>query len=131
MGNSVAKQAVVGSATALDGNRAAEEITIFNPDGSVRTGRDSSFAAVVTGSAIGTVGKSTTAALPAANTMVPVKFTNGNSATSPTLAFATGGAIPMLLGGTASAAAKLVVAAGGVVLFWYDGTSLHQIGTHT
>jgi hypothetical protein len=86
---------------------------------------------VTTATAIGTAAKTTTSAAPPANCVVAVKFTNGNSATSPTLNFNGAGAVNMLLGGTASAAAKIAVAAGGIALFFYDGTSLHQLGAYT
>lgn len=84
---------------------------------------------VTTGTAIGTAAKTTTSDEPADNTIVAVKFTNGNSAETPSLAFNGGTARAMKLGGTASAAAKLTVAANGVVLFFFDGTVLHQLGT--
>lgn len=86
---------------------------------------------VTTGSAIGTVGKTTTSAEPNAGSIVPVLFTNGNSASSPTLAFDGGAARAIQLGGTASTGAKLAVAANGVALFYFDGTVLHQIGAYT
>ncbi len=86
---------------------------------------------VVTGSAIGTVGKTTSAPEPAANSLVFVKFTNGNSASSPTLAFDGGTARAIQLGGTAVTDAKLAVAAGGVAVFFFDGTILHQVGAYT
>lgn len=85
-------------------------------------------AAITTATAIGTAAKTTTSDEPADNSIVPIIFTNGNSAETPTMAFNGGSARAMKLGGTASAAAKLTVAAGGVVLFWFDGTVLHQFG---
>lgn len=86
---------------------------------------------VTTATAIGTAAKTTVSALPANNTFVLVKFTNGNSAASPTLAFATGGAKTILLGGTAPSGAEATFAADGVGMFWFDGTSLHQIGLYS
>jgi hypothetical protein len=88
------------------------------------------FPAVVTATAIGTAGKTTTSDEPAANTIVPVKFTNGNSAASPTVAFNGGAARSILLGGTAPTGAEATVAAGGVIVCWFDGTALHQFGVH-
>lgn len=124
-------QATVTEQTRPTAGRGLQRLALFNPDGTAFTGRDLAFGAVTTASAIGTVGKTTTADEPAANTVVPVIFTNGNSANSPTLAFNGGSARAIKLGGTASTGAKLAVAAGGVALFWFDGTVLHQLGTHT
>lgn len=122
-------QAIITEQSEFREHQGTEKWALFNEDGSPHTYQANP--SIVTGSAIGTVGKTTTADEPAANTIITVKFTNGNSATSPTLAFNGGTARAMQLGGTASAAAKLVVAAGGVVMFFFDGTILHQIGTHT
>lgn len=108
-----------------------EDIALFNADGTIYTGRDTDFAPITVGTAIGTAGKTTTAAEPEANTLVPIKFTNGNSAETPTVAFNGGSARACKLGGTASAAAKLTLAANGVALFWFDGTVLHQIGVYS
>src|SRR5689334_5333351 len=105
-----------------------EDVALFNADGSIYTGRDTDFAAITVGTAIGTAAKTTTAAEPEANTIVPIKFTNGNSAETPTVAFAGGSARAIKLGGTAIVAAKFTLAANGVALFWFDGTVLHQIG---
>src|ERR1035437_6869103 len=58
-------------------------------------------APVVAGTAIATAAKTVTNAAPANNTFVALKFTNGNSAETPTVAFAGRAAIPILLGGTA------------------------------
>lgn len=141
------QQAVVTAQAALNDDTEVVGLALFNADGTpytfAATGTD--FAAlaarvaavegketdpaVTTATAIGTAAKTTAAAVPVANTFVAVKFTNGNSANSPTVTFATGGAIPILLGGVASTGAKMTVAANGVVVFFYDGTSLHQLGT--
>lgn len=87
-------------------------------------------ALVTTDTAIGTAAKTTTAAEPAANTFVPVKFTNGNSAASATLAFDGGAARKFALGGDDTvAAADLTVAANGVVICYFDGTLLHLAGS--
>ena len=132
--NAVTTQAViVTDQAAVNHNQVVQRIAFFDEAGVIRSdlGADATAGPVVTGSAIGTVAKSTTAAEPSAGQIVHVKFTNGNSATSPTLAFAGGAARAMQLGGTASAAAKLVIAAGGIAQFYFDGTILHQIGTYT
>lgn len=103
-------------------------VALFNQDGSSYVSNDTG-AAIVTATAIGTAAKTTTSPAPVVNTFVPIKFTNGNSANSPTVAFNGGAAIPILLGGVASTGAKMTVAANGVVVFWFDGTNLHQLGT--
>lgn len=122
-------QAVVTEQSSLNRNQTVEKFALFNPDGTPAGA--GSVNLVTTGSAVGTVGKSTTSAEPDSGSIVAVKFTNGNSAASPTLAFAGGTARAMKLGGTASAAAKLVVAANGIALFYFDGTDLHQVGAYT
>jgi hypothetical protein len=116
--------------TTPDPNQAMGTLHTYNADGTpLDVAAD--MAPIVTGSAIGTVGKTTTAAEPGVNTIVAIKFTNGNSATSPTIAFNGGTARAMLLGGTASAAAKITLAAGGIALFFFDGTNLHQLGVYS
>lgn len=137
-------QAIVVAQSTLDSNQDTEEIALFDTNGDpyvvTATGADfttlqsrvtalESIPAVTTATAIGTAGKTTASAEPAANRIVPVKFTNGNSASSPTVSFNGGAARSILLGGSAPTGAKMTVAAGGVVLFWFDGTSLHQFGT--
>lgn len=121
-------QAIVGGLTSFVPHRKTEQITLFNADGSLYTGRNMAFAPVVTATAIGTAAKTTTAAEPAANTIVPIKFTNGNSAASPTVAFNGGAARSIHLGGAAVASAEATIAANGVGLYWFDGTVLHQMG---
>lgn len=108
-----------------------EDVALFNADGTPYTGRDEDYAAITVGTAIGTAAKTTTSAEPEANTIVPIKFTNGNSAETPTVAFNGGTARAIKLGGTASTAAKFTLAANGVALFWFDGTVLHQMGVYS
>jgi len=124
----VNKQAVVTTQQVLDPNMFSEEIALFNPNGTPYTGANVSFAPITTATAIATVAKTTTSPEPASNTLVPISFTNGNSAASVTVAFAGGAARAVRLGGAAPAAIVLTVAANGVVLFWFDGTILHQVG---
>jgi|SRR5689334_1817421 len=107
------------------------EVALFNADGSIYTGRDEDYAPITVGTAIGTAAKTTTSPEPEANTIVPIKFTNGNSAETPTVAFNGGTARAIKLGGTASVAAKFTLAANGVALFWFDGTVLNQIGVYS
>lgn len=127
MGNAV-KQVVETTQAVLDPHMGIEYVAYFNADGTPSTGRDETLAPVTVAGAIGTAGKTTTAAVPRTNTFVPVIFTSGNSAASATVTFATGSAVPILLGGAAPSGAELAVAAGGLVVFFYDGTSLHQLG---
>lgn len=125
------KQAIRVALPQARENQTFERIAFFNADGTPQTGRDFTFGAVTTGTAIGTAAKTTTSAEPAADTIVPIKFTNGNSAASPTVAFNGGTARSILLGGTAPAAIECTLAANGVGLFWFDGTALHQFGVYS
>lgn len=125
------KQTRESTQATLDRNRAVEETAHFKADGTRFTGRDQAFAPVTVAGAIATAAKTTTVAEPAANTFVPIVFTSGNSANSPTVAFAGGSARAIQLGGTASTGAKCAIAAGGVGIFWFDGTILHQMGAYT
>ena len=86
---------------------------------------------IVVGDAIGTAAKTTTTAEPEANTIVFIKFTNGNSAETPTVNFNGAGARAIKLGGTASTAAKCTIAANGIAGFFFDGTTLHQLGVYS
>lgn len=120
-------QATVASGTKVDSTTTTEEIQLFNPDGSVFTPGGVS-AVAVTATAIGTAAKTTTAKEPPANSFVAIKYTNGNSSDSATVAFAGGSARPVKLGGTASTAAKHTLAANGVGVYFFDGTTLNQLG---
>lgn len=119
---------VVGRGGSIKPNQVVERIVLFHEDGSA-VGITNQL--VTTGTAIGTAAKTTTSPEPPANSIVPIKFTNGNSAASPTVAFNGGTARAIQIGGAASPAAKIVVAAGGVAVFWFDGTVLHQMGALT
>lgn len=81
--------------------------------------------------AIGTAAKTSTAVEPTAGSVVLLKFTSGNSAASPTVAFNGGSARAIQLGGSASAAIEITLAANGVAMFFFDGTILHQIGVYS
>lgn len=122
----------VGRAVVVEGvsarpHQASQRLSLVRADGSSAF----SFTAVVTATAIGTAAKVTTAAEPLANTLVPIKFTSGNSAAAPTVAFNGGTARVIHLGGATPAAIEITVAANGVALFWFDGTILHQIGVYS
>jgi len=112
-------------------DRPTAEIALFNAGGSPFTASDLESVPITVATAIGTAAKTTTAAEPEANTLVAIKFTNGNSAETPTVAFDGGDARAIKLGGTASAAAKFTLAADGVALFFFDGTVLNQVGAYT
>jgi hypothetical protein len=122
-------QLIVTDRPSIDPNQKVESVAMFAADGT-SVSPFGTYSAT-TGSAVGTVGKSSSDPEPQPNTLIAVIFTNGNTAASPTLAFDGGTARAMKLGGTASAAAKLAVASGGMALFWFDGTVLHQIGAYT
>lgn len=127
-------QAVVTTKT-VDPNQITEKFALFDESGNQlefpQDGGDITHTIRTTATAIGTAAKAVSGAAPTSGTIVALKFTNGNSADSPTVAFGGGAAKPILLGGTAVTGAKCAIAANGVALFLYDGTSLHQIGAYT
>lgn len=126
------KRAVVIEGVAHNPHRMNERLALVAADGSsVFAGNNHKFTPITTATAIGTAAKTTTAAEPAANTIVPIKFTSGNSAAAPTVAFAGGSARAIHLGGSTPAAIEITVAANGVAMFWFDGTILHQIGVYS
>lgn len=134
--SSATRQAVVVSKTAQDPNTMSETVAFFNANGTAldvtpQTGANLPFAPVTTATAIGTAAKTTASPEPAVNTLVVVKFTNGNTAASPTLAFNGGAARAIQLGGVATAAIEITIAANGVAMFWFDGTILHQLGVQS
>lgn len=129
MGNKIVKQEKYVSQPAISSTQTVEEVARFNADGSP-------FALLgvveaTTATAIGTAAKTVTNAEPASGSIVVLKFTNGNSAASPTVAFNDGTARAVLLGGTAPAGAEATFAANGVGFFWFDGTNLHQMGLYS
>lgn len=130
------RQAKVVTQAAVAGSQFLESLALFNEDGTPlnvqpQSGDDLDYNVITVGTAIGTAAKTTTADEPADNTVVVIKFTNGNSAETPTVAFNGGAARAIKLGGTASAAAKFTLAANGVAMFFFDGTDLHQIGVYS
>lgn len=123
-------QARIKDQDAINSTSGVEDLALFNADGTpLQIGLP--VLSVTVGNAIGTVGKTTATAEPAAGQLVAITFTNGNTAETPTVAFDGGTARALKLGGTASAAAKLTVAAGGVALAFFDGTVLHQVGVYS
>jgi len=79
---------------------------------------------------IGTAAKTTTHAAPPVG-LVPIKFTSGNAANAPTVAFNGGAAKAVLLGGVEPLGTETAIGANGIALFFYDGANLHQIGVYT
>lgn len=126
--SSITKQVTVTEQATVNPTQALEEVAFFTPSGQQVT---PGVILVTAGAAIGTAAKTTTSPVPPKNSMIAVIFTNGNSAASPTLNFNGAGATSILLGGTAPTAAKATFAANGVGMFFYDGTSLHQIGHYS
>lgn len=105
-----------------------EEVAFFSASGA------SVVPGIVPVTAAGTIGataKTTTTPEPAAGTVLAITFTEGNTATTPTLAFNGGTARNFRVGGANSAAAKIVFSALGVGFFYFDGTYLHQFGSYT
>ena len=115
----------------IDSNMETEETALYNAAGAPLSVGDLPVSVITTGTAIGTAAKTTTSPEPAANTLVAIKFTNGNNVLSPTVAFNGGSARSILLGGTAPAAIEITLAANGVALFFFDGTALNQIGVYS
>jgi hypothetical protein len=116
---------------AIDSNMETEETALYNAAGAPFSVSDLPVSVITTGTAIGTAAKTTASPEPATNTLVAIKFTNGNNVLSPTVAFNGGSARNILLGGTAPAAIECTLAANGVALYFFDGTSLHQIGVYS
>lgn len=131
MSDPTIKRAVVIEGVAHNPSRMTERLALVAADGSsVFAGNNHKFAPITTATAIGTAAKTTTAAEPAANTIVPIKFTSGNTAAAVTVAFAGGSARVVHLAGATPTGAELTIAANGVALFWFDGTILHQMGVY-
>lgn len=125
------KRATVVAGAVGDKNMAMEQLALVGPDGTAGLPSGNvKHTPIVVGTAAATVAKTTTTAEPTANTLVCLKFTLGNSAASPTVAFAGGTARAIQLGGAAPLATELALSANGVALFFFDGTILHQIGMY-
>ena len=127
-GNKTTKQIIVTGQKTLVPSLIAEDCAFFTPSGQQLT---PGVITATTATAVGTAAKTTTTALPPANSLVAVSFTAGNTAASPTLNFNGAGAVNILLGGSAPSAAEITLSANGVAMFFYDGTSLHQIGVYS
>jgi hypothetical protein len=127
-GNKVTKQIIVTGQKNLVSSLIAEDCAFFTPSGQQLT---PGVITATTATAVGTAAKTTTTALPPANSLVAVSFTAGNTAASPTLNFNGAGAVTILLGGSAPSSAEITLSANGVAMFFYDGTNLHQIGVYS
>jgi hypothetical protein len=125
-GNKANRQAMYTVQPTLDPNRAIDEVAMFGANGQPIS--IPPYISVSTNDLITTVAKTTTTAEPSANTLVFVKYIQGNSVVS-TLTFSGGVARTIYLGGAAPTAAKHTVAANGIVGFWFDGTILHMLGS--
>lgn len=130
MGHKMVNQTRVVAQAEVNKNQTVEDTALFDENGVPFSGTSLAFAPIVIGTAIGTAAKTTASDAPKVNSLVPLKFTNGNSAAAVTVAFDGGSAIPVLLGGSAPTGAELTVAAQGVAMFFFDGTNLHQLGVY-
>jgi len=135
MGNQIVKQVLISNQDSLDQSRDVEILALFNADGTPfdpghdgTDGVDNVIGLITVTGLIGTAAKTTTSPEPPAGTIVPIKFTSGNTAASVTVAFNGGAARVVHLGGTANAGVELTVGANGIALFYFDGTYLNQVG---
>lgn len=120
------RRAVVVEGTVPNQHQASERLALVKSDGTSAF----SYTPLVTATAIGTAAKTVSSPEPGANTLVAIKFTNGNSAASPTVSFNGGTARAVLLGGTAPLNTEITLANNGVAMFLFDGTNLHQLGVY-
>lgn len=99
---------------------------------------DGKRAAFMTGTiatAVGTAAKTVTlnspwaSHTPAAGDMYLFTYTNGTNAASATIAINGGSALAVRIANAAATAVPHTTAAGGVMLYYFDGTSLHLIGS--
>jgi hypothetical protein len=124
----ITKQVTITEQATVNPSQTLEEVAFFTPSGQQVT---PGVILVTAGALIGTAAKTTASPVPPRNSIVAVTFTSGNNAASPTLNFNGAGATAILLGGTAPTGAEATFVAGGVGLFFYDGTSLHQMGVYS
>jgi hypothetical protein len=99
---------------------------------------DGKRAAFMTGTiatAVGTAAKTVTlnspwaSHTPAAGDMYLFTYTNGTTAASATIAINGGSALAVRIANAAATAVPHTTAAGGVMLYYFDGTNLHLIGS--
>lgn len=131
MGHQMVNQTVVTKQDKLNPAQMTEKSSFFNEDGTPFTGDDWTTTPIVVATAAGTAAKTTSSPEPRVGSTIPIKFSGGQSASSPTVSFAGGTARAIHVGGVASAGAKLAIAADGIALFYFDGTILHQLGSYT
>lgn len=127
-GNKANIQAVIVSQATLNPNQALEEHAFFDAKG-VNVNLPPTYP-VTTTDAAASPAKTTTSTEPPANSYVAVKYagTGGNNIAH-TLTFAGGTPRTIWLGGAAPAAGKHTTAINGVIVYWFDGTILHQLGS--
>lgn len=130
MGQTRTQAVLVTNQTALSEHQVAIDLALFDEVGEPVVVPKPLSIITVTG-LIGTAAKTTTQAAPPVGALVPIKFTSGNSAAAPTVDFSDTSALPVLLGGATPASGEITIEANGVALFFYDGTSLHQIGVYS
>jgi hypothetical protein len=121
-------QAVLVSQPAINQNQIVEEHAFFDSKG-VAVNLAPTYTVTTTDTGA-TVAKTTSSTEPPANCYVAVKYagTNGNTVVS-TLTFSGGTARTIHLGGAAPTALKHTVAQNGVIVYWFDGTILNQLGS--
>lgn len=131
----ITKRLRVRSGVKHDPSAFVNDVALFDSAGNPvvfpQTGANVPHIPFVSATAIGTAAKTVTDAEPAANTLVVLKLTNGNSIAAPTVAFNGGTARALQLGGSAPLVGEVVVAANGVIPCWFDGTVLHMFGSIT
>lgn len=121
-------QAVLVTQPSINPNQVLEEHAFFDAKG-VSVTLPPTYS--VTTNDVGTLpAKTTTSTEPPANSYIAVKYagTGGNSVAH-TLAFAGGTPRTIWLGGAAPAAGKHTTAINGIIVYWFDGTILHQLGS--
>lgn len=132
--NSRVKQVVLVQKDTIDQSLAVENISLYNESGqsvdlTPKTGSNLIFTNYVTSSAHATVAKVVESPEPVSGTLVVIKFTNGNTVADVTVSFNGGPARSIFLGGDAIQHSHINLAANGVILCWFDGTYLHQVGS--
>jgi hypothetical protein len=125
----ITKQVTITDQATVNPSQTLEEVAFFTPSGQQVT--PGVILVTATSALISTAAKTTTSPVPPKNSIIAVTFTVGNNAASPTLNFNGTGAKNILLGGTAPTGAEATFGIGGVGLFFYDGTSLHQMGVYS
>lgn len=132
--NSKIKQAILVQKESIDQSLAIENISLFNSSGqsldlTPKTGSSLIFTPYTTSSDHAATAKVVTSVEPLPGTLVIIKFTNGNTVADVTVSFNGGPARSIFLGGDAIQHSHINLASNGVILCWFDGTYLHQVGS--